>query len=216
MALQFLTDASSRVFAFERNQYRNSGTIALPVYWMPPSDDPVNPNGGQPPMPCRIVRLHGPIEVTTIVWQMVKEGQAPYVPNPYLFDKNLIFKRGRRTAAVPMPLPGYPGDTWSMSGEYEYHMSLPTDLNSNMPTGLTPWEQNITIDDAFIPGANFINALLEKLPATFTPAPSPYPIRKGIQPPPYAPANNNDIPPTPNPVPGVTPDYPPWSPRFKG
>ena len=173
MPLEFMKDASSTHFAFERQRSRNAGTIALPVYGNPPKDNQDWPNGGTSSapvatVPCRIVRLHAPIESMIIVWTAAKDGAAPVVPNPYLFDPNLIFKLGRCSAACPIDIPGYRGHGWSMTGEYHYHMQNPKDLNSSMSVGITPWEVNIAVTDAIIPNTNFINSLLEKLPSGFS------------------------------------------------
>src|SRR5438128_5637227 len=97
MAIEYLKDASSDAFAFERHHQRDAGIMALPVYGNPPRDQPQFPNGGTDqftrpvPVPCRIVRLHAPIETVIIVWHAAKSGAAPIVPNPYLFDPNLVF-----------------------------------------------------------------------------------------------------------------------------
>ena len=166
MAIEFLKDATSDVFAFERQHYRVGGTIALPVYGNPAKDKQTVANGGATPVNCRIVRLHAPMELMSIVWNCVKKGAA-IAPNPYLFDPNLIFKSGRRSAAVPMDMSGEPGHSWAMSGVYEYHVQSPQDLNSSMPVGITPWEDLISIDDSLIPNTAFLSSLLEKEPLDF-------------------------------------------------
>jgi hypothetical protein len=176
MPIEILADASSNVYAAERQHYRNAGTIALPVYGNPPVDNPQYPNGGTDATgtgaiatPCRIVRLHAPVEWMIIVWQTVKTGAAPVVPNPYLLAPNLVFKQGRRSGSVPIDIPGQTGHSWSMSGEYHYHMSAPVDLNSSMELGIVPWETNIVVTDAIIPNVNFLNALMEATKAQTTP-----------------------------------------------
>lgn len=170
MPYEYMKDGEYDQFVFERQHYRSGGTIALPVYGNPAKDDPARPNGGvSSPTQCRIVRLHAPVEYLMISWNAVRKGGPPAAPNPYLFDANLIFKSGRVSAPVPMDMAGEGGHSWAMSGVYQYHMQAPTDLNSSMPVGITPWETQITVDQAIIPNTVFINSLLEKLPSGYVP-----------------------------------------------
>lgn len=159
MPIENLTGADSTHYELERQHYRNAGTIALPVYAVPTADDPTTPGTNAA---CRIVRLHSPIETVVISWTAVKEGAPPKVPNPYLFDSNLIFKCGKRSAAAPVLLPGYAGHAWSMAGVYEYHVGTPIDLNNDMATGRHPWEEDsIPISDTIIPKEQFVSTILE-------------------------------------------------------
>lgn len=180
MALEnFVDSASSTIYGIVRSHARVSGTISLPTYWVPQPDNRLFPNGiddrvgGHPtPTPCKIVRLHGPIESMTISWTAIKEGASPKVPNPYLLSTNLYFKQGARSGAIPVSQAGYKGHSWSMSGAYEYHVLSPVDLNSSMPLGIHPWENDadwpnrISIDDSIMPNDNFVSYLLEKLSPT--------------------------------------------------
>lgn len=163
MTVENLTTQDYTHFQVERQHFRNAGTIALPVYAVPEADSEVPPTAAEQAAytPCRIVRLHAPIEAMIISWTAVKEGTPPEVPNPYLFDTNLTFKCGKRSAALPVQLPGYEGHAWSMAGVYEYHMTKPTNLHSDMPLGKHPWDQSIVVSDAIIPNQNFISSILE-------------------------------------------------------
>jgi hypothetical protein len=174
--IEKLADAQSNVFAFEKQHYRNSGVISMPCYGVPAADNPKYPNGGTDAngtgataVPCRIVRLHAPIEELVVVWNCLKEGEAPVVPNPYLFDKNAVFKWGRVSGGVPIDGIGYAGHGWAFSGVYHYAMIAPTDLNSTMQVGILPWETNLTVDNSILPNVNFLNSLLEKDPPGYTP-----------------------------------------------
>lgn len=171
MAVEFLVGAQSTFYAIERQHYRCAGVIGMPVYALPLADNPAFPNGALAavPTPCRVVRLHAPIERHFIKWACVKEGAAPIAPNPYLLDANMTFKDGWVSGAIPVMLAGYTGHAWSMAGTYEYIMSSPTDLNSDMPLGLEPWEPTLNglpglaLADSKMPAANFVNYLLEAL-----------------------------------------------------
>jgi len=174
MNIEYYTDASTAYYAIERDHFRDSGLIALPVYGNPGADNPAVPNNGRTALTtpaltnCKVIRHHAPIETAIIKWAAVKEGQAPYVPNPYLFNQNYVFMRGRRSGAIPMPMTGYSGHAWSMSGVYEYIVIAPFDLNSSMDLGILPFEGVIQVQDSVIPNINFINSLLEQLPSGYT------------------------------------------------
>lgn len=158
MAVEVKFDASYNVYAIERQHYRNSGTIALPVYGRVAADKAATPGTA---VNCRIVRLHAPIESLIIKWTAVREGKAPDVPNPYLSDTNFVFKCGVRNGAIPMTLAGYTGHAWSIAGQYEYHVLAPTDLNSDFFLGLYPWDASLAMTDSKIPQAAFVLSILE-------------------------------------------------------
>lgn len=172
MSIEAKKDACSTQFAFVKRHSRISGVIALPVYGNPPADNPKYPNGTNPInaavlTPCKIVRLHAPIENLVVTWTATKEGAAPAVPNPYLFDTNSVFSHGARSPACPIDKVGYSGHIWHMSGEYYYHLIAPVDLNSTMVVGITPWETNISVNDSIIPNYNFLSTLLEPRQSTY-------------------------------------------------
>lgn len=167
MSVEYFQDASTAYYAIERDHFRDAGVMALPVYGAPSQDRYDLPNGGGTPFSCAVIRTHAPIETMIIKWAAVKEGQAPYVPNPYLFNNNYVFLRGRRSGAIPMQMAGYAGHAWSVSGVYEYAVISPYDLNSTFELGILPWEGVIQVQDAVIPNVNFINGLLEKLPLNY-------------------------------------------------
>jgi hypothetical protein len=160
VAVEILIDANSIVFVVERQHGRNAGLVGVPVSGTAtiPADDPAKPG---PAIDCEIVRLHDPIETMTIKWTAVKEGAAPLVPNPYLFDRNLVFESGQRTGAIPVRLVGYAGHAWSMTGIYKYIVAKTVDLNSDFPLGLQPWDASLAMSDAYMPAANFVNSILE-------------------------------------------------------
>ncbi len=162
--------------AFVKTHTRNGGTIALPVYSNPAADNPKYPNGaidergtGASAQACAIVRLHAPFESLIVNWEALKEGAAPLVPNPYLFDTNHVFASGTVSASVPIDQMGGSGHFWLVAGTYHYHMIAPTDLNSDMQIGVTPWESQITVDQSVMPSRNFINTLLELVPNGYSP-----------------------------------------------
>lgn len=168
MPLEFLQDSESVQFAFTKARARNSGLAALPVYGNPSKDSPTYPNGASDErgtdataIPCRIVRLHAPIETMVISWTATKRGAAPIVPNPYLFDKNSVFSHGSVGAAVPVDDLQHEGHIWAMAGEYHYFVVKPRDLNSSVTAGVTPWETQVDQNASIIPNMAYVSHLLE-------------------------------------------------------
>lgn len=87
---------------------------------------------------CKLVRLHGPIEVVIVDWTAIRSGAAPIVPHPDAFEPNLVFLRGQQGKAVPMTK-GDGGHSWMMTGQYVYAKKQAKGLDQDMPTGKVPW-----------------------------------------------------------------------------
>lgn len=132
----------------ERTHQRHEGLIVVPTT-----------TGG-----VRVIRLHQPYETERVTFQATKQGAPPTVPTYEAPDTNRTFLGGGRSMAAPPPTASLEGHVWTVSGHYDYVLSVAAGLASEMPGAMLAAEPtpNATAEDANIPSTSFVTGLLGK------------------------------------------------------
>jgi hypothetical protein len=117
----------------------------------------------------RLIRLHDAYETEQVEALSTKFGEAPKIPAYTDVDSNRTFLSGQRETTQGMT-EGMRGHTWHVSAVYEYVLTDPVGLDSEMPGGKLYVDVTLEADPATagntpianIPATSFVTGLLGK------------------------------------------------------
>lgn len=163
MAIEALPEAQTQQYHCERLEYEVSGRMQVPVA----AADGVT---------CFVAKLHAGMQRVCISWIAEKWGEPPYVPHPAIYDADLVFLEGWRSAALPVVDDSIKGRFWKMHGQYLYAAitrpggGITADPAPSLRTGAMPFDTIRTADDNTIPGTYFRHGIIDGGNVTFNSA----------------------------------------------